>query len=342
MSALLLVGTIATCAVIMSRRRRAERFPFRPKAAALAARLGVVSEVTPPKVKSRKSRRIAPHPTLTAPPDKGRAEGAIEAAEQWTKGLEDMQSLQVFTMRQERIGRVLEKHDVGKTNRPPTPRSQHRLDLVDVPFKGSRAKGSISGQEEMRVVDVEGTSSAGNKQTHVVLPKPVRLPGDTDMAAEMLLDEAVRLEATRIREQPRQLVEASRNLVWLRNWQEAGRSSPLSAANIAEGPPTDAKDEVAVSSRSEIRDAVVARMSDRVAETVTETVQSTVRATMHCDRGAQRVPGDNSSLQGELSSITPPRRGVARLLAGKGILPSVSRPQRKLQRRVRPSAAYTT
>ena len=347
---LLLVGTIAICAVILSRRKRAECFPFRPKAATLAARCpGVVSEVMPRKVKSSKPRRIAPHPPLTAPPDKGKAEGAIKAAERWTKGLEDMQSLQVFTMRQERIGRELEKHDVGKMHHPPTPRSQHRLILADVPFKGRRAKGSISGQEKMRVVDVEIASSTAEKnKARVDLLKPVRLPADTDMAAEMLLeaaemllDEAVRLEATRIREQPRQLVEASRNLVWLRNWQEAGRSSPLSAANIAEGPPTDAKDEVAVSSRSEIRDAVVARMSDRVAETVTETVQSTVRATMHCDRGAQRVPGDNSSLQGELSSIPPPRRGVARLLAGKGILPSVSRPQRKLQRRVRPSAAYT-
>ena len=312
MGLLLLVGTIATCAVVLSRRRRAERFPFRPKAAALAARrLGVVPEhvpeVMPRKVKSSKTRRIAPHPPLTVPSDKGKTEGAIEAAEQWTKGLEDMQSLQVFTMRQERIGRVLEKHDVGKTNRPPTPRSQHRLDLVDVPFKGSRAKGSISGQEEMRVVDVEGTSPAGNKQTHVVLPKPVRLPGDTDMAAEMLLDEAVRLETTTNGEQPRQLVEASRNLVWWRSRQEAGRSSRLSAATVAEGPPTDAKDEVAVST-SEIRDAVVARSRRRCSP-----LHTTVQATVHSNRGAQHMPGDNGSLERELSSSPPIQRSMSRV-----------------------------
>ena len=296
MGLLLLVGTIATCAVVLSRRRRAERFPFRPKAAALAARrLGVVPEhvpeVMPRKVKSSKTRRIAPHPPLTVPSDKGKTEGAIEAAEQWTKGLEDMQSLQVFTMRQERIGRELEKHDIGKMHHNHHPPTQHRLDLADVPFKGRRAKGSTPGQEKMRVVDVEVASSTAGKQTHVDLPKPVRLPGDTDMVAEMLLDEAVRLEAAMNWEQPRQPVEASRNLLWWRSRQEAGRSYRLSAATIDEGPPTDVKDVVAVSS-PEIRDAVVARMSGRVAETVTETVQATVQATVHSDRGDQRMPGD--------------------------------------------------
>ena len=299
MGLLLLVGTIATCAVVLSRRRRAERFPFRPKAAALAARrLGVVPEVMPRKVKSSKNRRIAPHPPLTAPSDKGKTEGAIEAAEQWTKGLEDMQSLQVFTMRQERIGRELEKHDIGKMHHNHHPPTQHRLDLADVPFKGRRAKGSTPGQEKMRVVDVEVASSTAGKQTRVDMPKPVRLPGDTDIAAEMLLDEAVRLESTRNWKRPRQLVEASRNLLWWRSRQEAGRSSWRSAATIDEGPPTDVKDVVAVSP-SEIRDAVVARvarMSNRVAETVTETVQATVQATVHSDRGDQRMPGDPAAV----------------------------------------------
>ena len=160
----------------------------------------------------------------------------------------------------------------------------------------------------MRVVDVEVASSTAGKQTHVDLPKPARLPGDTDMVAEMLLDEAVRLEATMNWEQPRQPVEASRNLLWWRSRQEAGRSYRLSAATIDEGPPTDVKDVVAVSP-SEIRDAVVARvarMSNRVAETVTETVQATVQATVHSDRGDQRIPGDNGSLEEELSNSSPP------------------------------------
>ena len=157
----------------------------------------------------------------------------------------------------------------------------------------------------MRVVDVEVASSTAGKQTHVDLPKPVRLPGDTDMVAEMLLDEAVRLEATMNWEQPRQPVEASRNLLWWRSRQEAGRSYRLSAATIYEGAPTDVKDVVAVSS-PEIRDAVVARMSSRVTETLTETVQSPVQASVHSDRGAQRIPGDNGSLEEELSNSSPP------------------------------------
>lgn len=376
---LLLVGTVVACAMILLRRKRAERFPFRPKAAALERRRGVVFlEVgSPPKSKSRKSRRIAPHPPVSARPDNRRvevatrppvsapapdkggatAEGALEAAERWTKGVKDVQSLQQFTMRQERIGRELEKHDIGKAqclghwhaSSPRSHFSQRRLDLAEAPIKRSRPKGSME-QGELRESDFgkrgqHDASSAAGKQACVTVDLPYTtrlLPGDTNLAAELLLDEAVRQEVARSWEQPRQLVEASRNLVWWRSRIEAGRSSRRSSAAVGEEPPTNVEQEVAVSTRSEIRDAVAARMSERMlAETVTETVtettpapvaQSAVQATVHCGRAARRDPGDNGSL--ELAGSSPPRRSASRLLAGKGIL------HRRLRWRVQPSAAY--
>jgi hypothetical protein len=111
-------------------------------------------------------------------------------------------------MRQERIGRELEKHDIGKIRQPCQKCirycSERRLDLADAQIKGSRAKGSSSRKGEiMRDFgerghcatlasrgDVDVASCTAGKQTRVDLPKPMRLPGKTDMAADMLLDEA--------------------------------------------------------------------------------------------------------------------------------------------------------
>ena len=99
-----------------------------------------------------------------APPDQGKAEGAMGAAMRWMEDAKHAQSLSSFEVRaitMEKIGRETEEHDVGKKHRLPTPRShcsQHRLDFTE--------------QGETRT-------------------ETRRLSGDTDAAAEMLLNEAL-------------------------------------------------------------------------------------------------------------------------------------------------------
>ena len=86
------------------------------------------------------------------------------AAMRWMEDAKHAQSLSSFEVRaitMEKIGRETEEHDVGKKHRLPTPRShcsQHRLDFTE--------------QGETRT-------------------ETRRLSGDTDAAAEMLLNEAL-------------------------------------------------------------------------------------------------------------------------------------------------------
>ena len=138
--------------------------------------------------KSPRPRQTAPHDLLTHdhPPmtstalspahlarSSRRPRLATEGATNPTPIPNDSQSPQSFTMRaltMEKVGREVEEHTVGKSHRLATPRSdcsrsQHRLDFTE----------------------------AGEMVRLGVRLGEMRLQGDTDAVAEMLLDEAVSL-----------------------------------------------------------------------------------------------------------------------------------------------------